>query len=176
MEFSSVAKIVCVANLSTIDPSEMEFPESKQTRYYIRSKKRETHDFMIKYIPDVEQRVFCKISGLLYDPFVVRYHTSDAFYLSCTSPFPLFHRLDDQLVVKDLKRQDNILSFRYAPHHVQWVSQAPWDAQRIVCALLPLQPDQNVDGLASSNVVYDSGLRFSWTVLMEVREKEEADW
>lgn len=91
MEFSSVSKIVCVANLSTIDPSEMEFPESKQTRYYVRSKKQETHDFVIKYIPDVEQRVFCKISGLLYDPFVIRYYTSEAFYLSCFSlPFLFF--------------------------------------------------------------------------------------
>ena len=91
MEFSSVCKIVCVANLSTIDPSEMEFRESKQTRYYVRSKKQETHDFVIKYIPDVEQRVFCKISGLLYDPFVIRYYTSEAFYLFCFSlPFLFF--------------------------------------------------------------------------------------
>lgn len=84
MEFSSVSKIVCAANLSTIDPSGMEFAENKQVRYYIRSKKQETHDFLITYIPDMEQRVFCKIFGLLYDPFVIRYYTSDAFFLSCS--------------------------------------------------------------------------------------------
>lgn len=83
MEFSSVSKIVCAANLSTLLPSELDFPESKQTRYYVRSKKQETHDFVIKYIPDVEQRVFCKVVGLLYDPYVVRYYSSDAFFLSC---------------------------------------------------------------------------------------------
>lgn len=165
--FSSVSKIACAANLSTIDPANMEFVENKQVRFYVRSKKQETHDFLLSYLPGVEQRVFCKISGLLYSPFHVEYYKSEPFYLSCSSLHVLSH-IDAHMAIEDMKHENRVFSFRYTPEQVQWVSIAPWDTQRVLCTTVKISNDQEVEAIPESQIVYDSGLHFTWTILIEV--------
>lgn len=161
--FSSVSKIACAANLSTIDPANMEFVENKQVRFYVRSKKQETHDFLLSYLPGVEQRVFCKISGLLYNPFHVEYYKSEPFYLSYA-----------HMAIEDMKHENRVFSFRYTPEQVQWVSIAPWDTQRVLCTTVKISNDQEVEAIPESQIVYDSGLHFTWTILIEMEPNKNS--
>ena len=163
VDFSSVSKIACAANLSTIDPANMEFVENKQVRFYVRSKKQETHDFLLSYLPGVEQRVFCKISGLLYNPFHVEYYKSEPFYLSYA-----------HMAIEDMKHENRVFSFRYTPEQVQWVSIAPWDTQRVLCTTVKISNDQEVEAIPESQIVYDSGLHFTWTILIEMEPNKNS--
>ena len=80
---SSVSKIACVVNETNSSPQDIHYIENKETRYYIRTKSKTSVAFRINYIPGVEQRLFCKFSGLLYEPYHVEYYQSAPFNITC---------------------------------------------------------------------------------------------
>ena len=59
------------------------YPEGKETRFYIRTQTLTTVSFHVQYLPCVEQSLFCKISGLLYEPYHIEYYKSDPFNVTC---------------------------------------------------------------------------------------------
>lgn len=80
---SSVSKITCVLNETHISPQDIRYAEGKDTRFYIRTQTPSTVSFKVTYLPGVEQRLFCKLSGLLYQPYHVAYFQSNPFNISC---------------------------------------------------------------------------------------------
>ena len=80
---SSISKISCTINETHIRTSDVYYPEGKETRFYIRTQTLTTVSFHVQYLPDVEQSLFCKISGLLYEPYHIEYYKSDPFNVTC---------------------------------------------------------------------------------------------
>lgn len=81
---SSVSKITCALNSSDSDPAQMAFEEQSNTRFYVRTKQKTPLTFYVEYLRASEQRLFCKISGLLYDPYHVEYFKSQPLQVSCS--------------------------------------------------------------------------------------------
>ena len=80
---SSISKISCTINETHIRTSDVYYPEGKETRFYIRTQTLTTVSFHVQYLPGVEQSLFCKISGLLYEPYHIEYYKSDPFNVTC---------------------------------------------------------------------------------------------
>lgn len=81
---SSVSKITCALNSSDSDPAQMAFEEQSNTRFYVRTRQKTPLTFYVEYLRASEQRLFCKISGLLYDPYHVEYFKSQPLQVSCS--------------------------------------------------------------------------------------------
>ena len=80
---SSVSKIACALNSSDSDPAQMAFEEQSNTRFYVRTQQQTSLSFYVEYVRGSEQCLFCKISGLLYDPYHVEYYKSQPLHVSC---------------------------------------------------------------------------------------------
>ena len=80
---SSVSKITCVIAASDSKPEALEYPESKDTRYYIRTNQESKLVFRVNYLSQEKQRLFCNITGLLYSPAHVEFYESDSFLVDC---------------------------------------------------------------------------------------------
>lgn len=70
-------------NSSDSDPSQMVFEELADTRFYVRTKQLTQLNFHVEYSRSQEQRLFCKISGLLYEPYHIEYFESAPMMVSC---------------------------------------------------------------------------------------------
>ena len=80
---SSVSKIACVIAPDDSKPEALEYPESKDTRYYIRTNQESKLIFRVNYLSQEKQRLFCNITGLLYSPAHVEFYKSDSFLVEC---------------------------------------------------------------------------------------------
>lgn len=80
---SSVSKIACVVAASDSKPEDLEYPESKDTRYYVRTNQESKLVFRVNYLFQEKQRLFCNITGLLYNPPHVEFYESDSFVIDC---------------------------------------------------------------------------------------------
>lgn len=80
---SSVSKVICVVAASDSKPDLLEYPESKDTRFFVRTNQESKLNFRVRYLPHEEQRLFCNITGLLYNPAHVELFVSDSFSVDC---------------------------------------------------------------------------------------------
>ncbi|KAK8817008.1 hypothetical protein WA556_002906, partial [Blastocystis sp. ATCC 50177/Nand II] len=119
--FSSVSKITCALNSSDSDPSQMVFEELADTRFYVRTKQLTQLNFHVEYSRSQEQRLFCKISGLLYEPYHIEYFESA----------PMLVSFDDIAMVDKRTSADSVI-FSYLPKNVVWSSSPPVDKTRVV--------------------------------------------
>ena len=88
---SSVSKVMCVVAPENSTASLLLYEEIAAKRFYIRSKRTTDVQIAVNYIPKGNQRLFCKLVGLLYDPHHIEYYQSDSFSTACTIRCITFH-------------------------------------------------------------------------------------
>ena len=88
---SSVSKVMCTVAPENSTASLLLYEEVASKRFYIHSKRTTHVQIAVNYIPKGNQRLFCKLIGLLYDPHHVDYYQSESFSTSCTIWFYNLH-------------------------------------------------------------------------------------
>ena len=133
IQVSSVSKIACVLNSTALSPSQIKYIEGKETRFYIRTQTRTHVSFRVTFTPGIEQRLYCKLSGLLYDPYHVEYYQSEPFNTTCIS-FPFTSFTDNQIQMDSFHQALDIFYFTYTPKQIEWLSSSqPLKQQAIMC-------------------------------------------
>lgn len=152
---SSVSKIACVLNETNVDPGDVNYKEGKDTRFYIRTQTASTVSFKVNYLPGVEQRLFCKISGLLYKPYHVEYYQSTPFNYTCIT-CDLSLNVDESIQMKSFHQTEDVYYFTYVPKGVSWTSSPPQEERVILCRYTPLNLNDEFDDLDEKNAVFVS--------------------
>ena len=105
---SSVSKIACVIAPDDSKPEALEYPESKDTRYYIRTNQESKLIFRVNYLSQEKQRLFCNITGLLYSPAHVEFYKSDSFLVEY-----------ETVKLDELQHEKTSFSFLYQPSQIK---------------------------------------------------------
>lgn len=80
---SSVSKVTCLVAPENMTAESLLYEETASTRFYVRTKRLTNIEFSVNYVLKSNQRLFCKITGLLYDPPHVEYYQSSPFRVFC---------------------------------------------------------------------------------------------
>ena len=137
---SSVSKIACVIAASDSKPETLEYLESKDTRYYIRTNQESKLAFRVNYLSKENQRLFCNITGLLYSPAHVEFYKSDPFWVDCIL-IELVIYVDETVKLNQLQCDKTSFSFSYQPNQIK-LQFSPQDYSErkylVLCESAPL--------------------------------------